>query len=105
MSNEQVVEFVHARIVEGKDMDTICEELIDHCLAPDAFVGAVGCDNMSAIVVGFLHGKTKEQWMDKLKSTLVLSSPAGATGAGATENAAANNSSPQAIAIPQLDLK
>ncbi|KAH0554716.1 probable protein phosphatase 2C T23F11.1 [Cotesia glomerata] len=38
------------------DPELICEELLNHCLAPDALMGT-GCDNMTAIVVCLLHGK------------------------------------------------
>ncbi|XP_057341669.1 probable protein phosphatase 2C T23F11.1 [Microplitis mediator] len=38
------------------DPESICEELLNHCLAPDALMGT-GCDNMTAIVVCLLHGK------------------------------------------------
>jgi protein phosphatase PTC2/3 len=42
MSNQEVVDFIQARIAEKKPLGLICEEIIDHCLAPDAFLGAVG---------------------------------------------------------------
>lgn len=94
MTNEQVVAFVHKRLAEGKEVTTVSEELIDNCLAPDGFIGAVGrlecihflphsahprhhhssrppgCDNMSAIIVGLLHGKTKAEWVEQLRSTV-----------------------------------
>lgn len=70
MTNQEVVDFVQIRAAEGKELTTICEEMMDWCLAPDAYPGAVGCDNMSVIVVAHLHGKTKEQWQAKCKETL-----------------------------------
>ena len=36
----------------------ICECLLDQCLAPDCRMGGVGCDNMTVILVCFLHGST-----------------------------------------------
>ena len=42
ISNEDLVYFISERIVAGKDMVTICEEVVDFCLAPNTFIGAVG---------------------------------------------------------------
>jgi hypothetical protein len=42
MSNQDVVDFIQSRIVEKKSLSLICEEIIDYCLAPDAYLGAVG---------------------------------------------------------------
>ena len=33
----------------------ICEELMTRCLAPDCQMGGLGCDNMTVILVCFLH--------------------------------------------------
>lgn len=89
MSNQEVVNFVQKRIVDGKDLQTICEELMDWCLAPDAFLGAVGCDNMSVIVVAFLQGRSREEWVERCKRTLIAGDDQqGANGAVA---AAGNN--------------
>jgi protein phosphatase 2C family protein 2/3 len=46
MSSQQVVDFVLRRVAVGKELSVICEEMIDYCLAPDAFVGAVGIFNV-----------------------------------------------------------
>lgn len=58
MSNQEVVDFVRRRISEKMKLETICEALLDHCLAPDCRMGGVGCDNMTAIVACFLHGRS-----------------------------------------------
>ncbi len=42
MSNQEVVDFVQIRIAEGKELAVVCEEMMDWCLAPDAYIGAVG---------------------------------------------------------------
>ena len=36
----------------------ICEELMMRCLAPDCQMGGLGCDNMTVVLVCFLHGAT-----------------------------------------------
>lgn len=66
MSSEEVVQFVRTRLAQpakvGDQTNTpncpedICEELMNHCLAPDALMGT-GCDNMTVVLVCFLHGK------------------------------------------------
>lgn len=42
MSNQEVVDFVQQKICQGKDLKEICEDVLDFCLAPDSFIGAVG---------------------------------------------------------------
>lgn len=66
MTSNEVVNFIRARLIQPKfgtgqendtmDPEEICEELIQHCLAPDPLMGT-GCDNMTVVLVCFLHGK------------------------------------------------
>jgi len=72
MSNEEVIEFVRMRLSQTKLIydesnqditihpEEICEELLNRCLAPDVLMGT-GCDNMTVILVCFLHGKSCSQ--------------------------------------------
>lgn len=60
MTNEEVVEFVRMRIGSGMDPEDICEDLMTCCLAPDCQMGGLGCDNMTVVLVCFLHGKSYE---------------------------------------------
>ncbi|CAG9860828.1 unnamed protein product [Phyllotreta striolata] len=53
MSSQEVVDFVRPRIEENAKLSTICEEMFDHCLAPDTLGDGTGCDNMTAIIVRF----------------------------------------------------
>lgn len=65
MSNQDVVTFCRRLIAEGKELDKVCELLMDRCLAPDrraSELGGIGCDNMTAVIVAFLGGQTKEAW-------------------------------------------
>jgi serine/threonine protein phosphatase PrpC len=64
MTNQQVVNYVLQQLSERHKLDTICEEIMDYCLAPTSEGGGVGCDNMSVIIVAILNGKTEEQWYD-----------------------------------------
>ncbi|PAA80126.1 hypothetical protein BOX15_Mlig000843g4 [Macrostomum lignano] len=57
MSNQEVVSFVRSRLARGMNPDAVCEALLDHCLAPDRHNGRTGKDNITAIIVGLLHGR------------------------------------------------
>ena len=35
--------------------------MMDNCLASNSETGGVGCDNMTMIVVGLVHGKSKQE--------------------------------------------
>ena len=35
---------------------------MDNCLASNSETGGVGCDNMTMVIIGLLHGRTKEEW-------------------------------------------
>jgi protein phosphatase 2C family protein 2/3 len=65
-SSQAVVEFVRRGIAAKQDLDKICENMMDNCLASNSETGGVGCDNMTMIVIGFLNGKTKEEWYDEI---------------------------------------
>ncbi|XP_050310758.1 probable protein phosphatase CG10417 isoform X2 [Anthonomus grandis grandis] len=54
MSSQEVVDFVKPKLDENPEkISTICEELFDHCLAPNTVGDGTGCDNMTAIIVRF----------------------------------------------------
>lgn len=61
MTNEEVVEFVRLRIASRMDPEDICEDLMTRCLAPDCQMGGLGCDNMTVVLVCFLHGKSYDE--------------------------------------------
>ncbi|KAI9263105.1 phosphatase 2C-domain-containing protein [Phascolomyces articulosus] len=62
MTNQQVADFIRSKIKEKVDLKTICENLMDECLADHSDFGGVGCDNMTVIIVAFLQGKSLEEW-------------------------------------------
>ncbi|KAI7903106.1 phosphatase 2C-like domain-containing protein [Cokeromyces recurvatus] len=62
MTNQQVVNYIRQQLSQNIRLEEICEQMMDHCLAPDSDGGAVGCDNMSVIIVAILNGKTEEEW-------------------------------------------
>lgn len=54
MSSQEVVEFVKPRLdANPEKISSVCEEMFDHCLAPDTMGDGTGCDNMTAIIVKF----------------------------------------------------
>merc|ERR1719270_2033039 len=55
MSSQEVVDYVNQRIGKTPEdkLSTICEELFEHCLAPDTMGDGTGCDNMTAVIVKF----------------------------------------------------
>ncbi|XP_011694924.1 PREDICTED: probable protein phosphatase CG10417 [Wasmannia auropunctata] len=54
MTSQNVVQFVRTRLSQNyENISKICEELFDHCLAPDTLGDGTGCDNMTAVIVKF----------------------------------------------------
>lgn len=53
-------------IAAKQDLEKICENMMDNCLASNSETGGVGCDNMTMAVVGILNGQTKEEWYEKI---------------------------------------
>ena len=53
-------------IAAKQELQSICENLMDNCLAPSSETGGVGCDNMTVIIVGLLRGKTKDEWYKEI---------------------------------------
>lgn len=63
LSSQHVVDYVRRSIAQGLTLGEVCESMCEYCLAPDTTAGAgVGCDNMTALIVAVLHGRTLEEW-------------------------------------------
>uniref|UniRef100_A0A182VQ08 protein-serine/threonine phosphatase n=1 Tax=Anopheles minimus TaxID=112268 RepID=A0A182VQ08_9DIPT len=67
LSSQAVLEFVQAEIAQGIYPQQICENLMMRCLAPDCQMGGIGGDNMTVIVVCFLHGQPYEELVNRCK--------------------------------------
>jgi len=65
LSNQEVADFVVRRIANGDEPEVICEELMTRCLATDNNMGGLGCDNMTVVLVCFLHNKPYQHLVDK----------------------------------------
>lgn len=57
-----MIEFVRRGVAAKQELHTICENMMDNCLASNSETGGVGCDNMTMVVIALLHGKNKEEW-------------------------------------------
>ncbi|XP_039292202.1 probable protein phosphatase CG10417 [Nilaparvata lugens] len=53
MTSQEVVDFVKPKLHEGVPVSKICEQMFDHCLAPNTLGDGTGCDNMTCIIVKF----------------------------------------------------
>ena len=79
LTSKEVVNFVRARLIQSKlgtgqendtmDPEEICEDLMKHCLAPDTLMGT-GCDNMTVVLVYFLHGKPYSHLISRCKESI-----------------------------------
>ena len=71
-----MTDFVIRRIAKGLEPETICEELMTRCLATDSSMGGLGCDNMTVILVCFLHhepySKYVVTWHNMFNNILVI---------------------------------
>ena len=64
LGNQEVADFVISKMATGMEPEIICEELMTRCLAPDSSMGGLGCDNMTVILVCFLHNQTYEKLVE-----------------------------------------
>lgn len=69
LTNSEAVDFIRYRLGTRMEPEKVCEELMTTCLSPDCQMGGLGCDNMTVILVCFLHGKTWEEYCAKIAST------------------------------------
>lgn len=64
MSNQEVADFVISKLATGMEPEVICEELMTRCLAPDSSMGGLGCDNMTVILICFLHNQPYQKLIE-----------------------------------------
>ncbi|XP_068156864.1 probable protein phosphatase 2C T23F11.1 [Drosophila tropicalis] len=67
MGNKEVLDFCRTRIGLGKLPEEICEDLVKHCLAPDIPTRSHGTDNMTVVLVCFLHGNPYSHLINRCK--------------------------------------
>lgn len=69
LTSQKCVECVRRGIFERKELEKICEDIMELCCAPTSDGSGIGCDNMSIVIVALLdyaNGETLEQWYDKI---------------------------------------
>ncbi|KAF4785204.1 protein phosphatase 2C [Colletotrichum scovillei] len=93
-SSQAVVEFVRRGIAAKQELDKICENMMDNCLASNSETGGVGCDNMTMCIIGLLRGKTKEEWYEEIaKRVAAGDGPCAPPEYGTTESTSESTSS------------
>ncbi|SJX64775.1 related to PTC3-ser/thr protein phosphatase PP2C [Sporisorium reilianum f. sp. reilianum] len=70
LTSQQVVDIVRRSVANGKELNDICEDLMERCLAPDSDTGGIGCDNMTVCIVALLNGRTKDEWYKWVKDNI-----------------------------------
>lgn len=70
LTSQQVVDIVRRSVANGKELNDICEDLMERCLAPDSDTGGIGCDNMTVCIVALLNGRTKDEWYKWIKDNI-----------------------------------
>jgi len=85
LSSQEVTDFITERIARGMEPEDICEDLMNRCLSPDCQMGGLGCDNMTCVLVCFLHGKPYQDLVDKC-AKIIKSNPVKDNSCGETED-------------------
>jgi len=68
LNSQHVVDFIRREVAQEKPLSQICENIMEHCLAPDTHgAQGIGCDNMTILIVALLNGKTEEEWYAMIK--------------------------------------
>lgn len=75
MTNEEVSDFVRMRIGTGMEPEGICEDLMTRCLAPDCQMGGLGCDNMTVVIICFLHDKPYSELVSRCAEPAKITYP------------------------------
>ncbi|KAI9512404.1 phosphatase 2C-like domain-containing protein [Russula earlei] len=71
LNSQHVVDFVRREVAQDKPLGQICENIMEHCLAPDTHgAQGIGCDNMTILIVAILNGKTEEEWYAMIRDRL-----------------------------------
>lgn len=65
LTNDDVVRLCLRKIEMGIPPEQICEELMTECLSPDLLM--TGTDNMTVVLICFLHNKTYEDLSKRAK--------------------------------------
>ncbi|CAF0881873.1 unnamed protein product [Rotaria sordida] len=89
LSNEEVLKFVRVRVAQQMPPETICEELMTRCLAPNCQMGGLGCDNMTVVLCLLLHGQPYSTLAAKCSKNLANGDVSSSTSSAAAETSPA----------------
>lgn len=67
-SSQEVVEFVRRGIADKQELSDICENIMNNCISSMVNHTGIGCDNMTVMIIGILHGKSKDEWYEEIAS-------------------------------------
>ncbi|XP_022169006.1 probable protein phosphatase 2C 6 [Myzus persicae] len=66
LNSQEVVDFILERINKPDvKLSSICEDLFDHCLAPNTLSDGTGCDNMTCIIVKLKQNQKRSRTDDE----------------------------------------
>ncbi|CAN7136938.1 unnamed protein product [Brassica rapa subsp. narinosa] len=74
MTSQQLVDFIHEQLKSETKLSTVCEKIVDRCLAPDTASGE-GCDNMTIILIQFKKPNPSETEAEEAKEEEVKQEP------------------------------
>lgn len=67
LSNQEAVDFARERLLDGRTAKEVCEDICDHCLAPDTGGCGKGCDNMSVVLAVLMDSEFGKKIKSKRK--------------------------------------
>jgi protein phosphatase 2C family protein 2/3 len=70
-TSQKVVGFIRRSIAEGQELDFICENFMNYCLADVNNMLGIGTDNMTIMIIGFLNGRTKKEWYELIRTRVL----------------------------------
>lgn len=74
MRNDQVIDYIREGIANRLGLSKIAENLLNECIS-ESDKSRSSSDNMTVIIVGFLQGKTKEQYYEMIKNRVKQNFP------------------------------
>lgn len=70
-TSQKVVGFIRRSIAEGQELEFICENFMNYCLADVNNMMGIGTDNMTIMIVGFLNGRSKKEWYELIRTRVL----------------------------------
>jgi hypothetical protein len=71
LSSQEAVDLVRRQISVGYTLPAVVDFIPHSCMLPEWSPRMPGTDNMTIVIVAFLHGQTKEEWTDAVTRSYV----------------------------------